>query len=466
MKNNLIKILIALCLLLLFITCVSGPKIVELENKGTVMGTPTPAWLRLYLQRGISALNALPEYNGKYCIIGEETGVNRQFVVAWADNASAQSRIGALVRTNIASRYEAAVNAQATGNYEQQINNVLNAIVNVSFSGAQREADWWSLRRRYDPDNKENFTDEYTAWVLYTIPKAEMNRQIALAMQTSVSRDSALYDVTIALARDILLQGYDENEKQTTAVIQRTAADNYNPPGSITANAIEKIDLVDEYAVGREVAANILSRHRLYEAPPAFTAYLNQILMALVINSPYPSSFNGYVAAVLDSDDVNAFATPGGHIFVTRGLIGAAKTEDALAAVLAHELAHIQLRHGMRAIQSNRDAEDWVRQFMFPGAGIITERINAGFSHSQEFDADITAISLLAAAGYNPQGLIDMLLELEKINYSQSGVRVGFNATHPSASSRLVNARVAISRYTPQTDNSARRQRRFDAAGR
>ena len=453
------KILLILILLLIS-SCASSPKskIIEMENKGTVMGTATPAWVKLYTEKGVSALNAQPEYKDKYCVVGEESGVNRQFVIAWADNASAQQRIGQLVRTNIASRYEAAVTGSNTS-YKQQIDNVLNAIVNVSYSGAQREADWWSLRRRYDADDKEIFTDEYTAWVLYTIPRAEMNRQIALALETSVAKDSALYDVTIALARDILLQGYDIKEIQSAVNIQQTASNNYDAPGSITARALDEINLIDEYVVGRDVAAAILSNYKIYDKNPALTSYLNKILTALVVNSPRPAAYNGFSAAILDSDTINAFATPAGHIFVTRGLLNAAKSEDALAAVLAHELSHIQLRHGMRAIKSNRNTDDWVRQFMFPGAGIIADRINNGFSHTQEFDADISALSLLSAAGYNPNGLIDMLSELGK---TQSSIPGGFNSTHPSPSSRLVNAKVAATRYLNAADNSKSRQKRFD----
>jgi len=200
--------------------CASGPKvkIVELENKGSSMGVTTPDWIKNYTANGISKVQAQSEFRDKYCIIGEESGVNRQFVLAWADNFSAQQRIGAMLRTTIASEYQAKVkgNAQSTGVsdqtastgvYEQEINSVINSIVNVSYSGAQREADWWSLRRRYDPDVKDAYSDEYTAYVLYTIPKAELNRQVANALSTSVRADSALYDITIEMARQILQNG-------------------------------------------------------------------------------------------------------------------------------------------------------------------------------------------------------------------------------------------------------------------
>jgi hypothetical protein len=79
--------------------------------------------------------------------------------------------------------------------------------VNVSYSGAQRDSDWWVLTRRYDPDVKDVWSDSYTAYVLYTIPKSQLNQQIAKALETSTSKDSVLYDITIQLAREILLDG-------------------------------------------------------------------------------------------------------------------------------------------------------------------------------------------------------------------------------------------------------------------
>jgi hypothetical protein len=206
--------------------CAGSPKVrtSELDNKGNAIGVSTPDWIRLYVERGITAVQSQPQFNDKYCIIGEESSTNRQFAIAWADNFSAQQRIGSMLRTNIASEYQARVNAAAqstggansttaamdsAGEYQQEIDNCINAVVNVSYSGAQRDSDWWVLMRRYDPDQKDVYSDEYTAYVLYTIPKAELNRQIASALETSVSSDSALYDITIQLARDILLNGVE-----------------------------------------------------------------------------------------------------------------------------------------------------------------------------------------------------------------------------------------------------------------
>jgi len=223
MKNKLLAALTAMLIAALVIGCATTKvKIVELENKGTMTNIRTPAWVTSYVEHGISRVQAQSEFRDKYVVIGEESGVNRQFVVTWADNFSAQQRIGAMLRTTIVSEYQARIQGQAqsqggsntttaagesSGEFNQQIDSIVNAVVNVSYSGAQRESDWWSLRRRYDPDVKDAYTDEYIAYVLYTIPKAEMNRQVAHALETSVSADSALYEVTIDMARQILQNG-------------------------------------------------------------------------------------------------------------------------------------------------------------------------------------------------------------------------------------------------------------------
>jgi hypothetical protein len=206
--------------------CAGSPKVTttELDNKGRAIGVPAPDWIKLYVSSGVTAIQAQPQFKDRYCIVGEETSTNRQFALAWADNFSAQQRIGAMLRTTIASKYQAAVSGASASSggansstaaggssaeYRQEIDSSINAIVNASYSGAQRDSDWWVLMRRYDPDQKDEYSDEYTAYVLYTIPKAELNRQIAQELETSVSKDSALYDITIALAQEIMLSGVD-----------------------------------------------------------------------------------------------------------------------------------------------------------------------------------------------------------------------------------------------------------------
>jgi hypothetical protein len=199
-------------------SCGSAPRIVvsEIENKGTSTGIETPEWITTYISSGVSALQAMPLYAKKYCVVGESNGPNKEFVIVWADNFSAQQRIGAMLRTTIESAYQAhetggsSISADGSdGTLQREIDNVINAVVNVSYSGAQREADWWVLRERHDTIN-DTYSEEYTAYVLYTIPQQALNEQVASALATSVASDSALYDITIQMAQQIMENGLAE----------------------------------------------------------------------------------------------------------------------------------------------------------------------------------------------------------------------------------------------------------------
>ena len=234
--------------------------------------------------------------------------------------------------------------------------------------------------------------------------------------------------------------------------------------------------LADAHYLGRAVAAHIFTMYRPYTGNPELTRYVNKILQTLVINSSRPVPFRTYSAVILDSDGFNAFATPGGHIFITRGFVEAARTEDMLAAVLAHELAHIILDHGMEMISTmafsaeaaeaaNRAAgfaggsSDAVRLMGFRDsvAGIVDTMVRTGYSRAQEFAADREAVAILAAAGYNPRALLEVLEVLRREQPSRSD---GFFATHPPPADRIANAETAVNRHRV-ADTGVHRQSRF-----
>jgi predicted Zn-dependent protease len=234
---------------------------------------------------------------------------------------------------------------------------------------------------------------------------------------------------------------------------------------------------VDDYYLGRAVAANILSmpNYGPYTANQELTAYVNRICQTIVINSSSPSIFNGYHVMVLNSQEFNAFATPGGHIMLTKALVEAATSEDALAALIAHELSHIILRHAAEIIDgmelTNQLGDIAKKAVDLSGNSSAAQRIQAmrqivspvvdtivknGFSQTQEFQADAKALELLDAAGYDPHGLVDMLQVLQKVQGSSSG---GFNNTHPSPGARITNVNRYINTYQANTTQSYRKQR-------
>ena len=194
-------------------------------------------------------------------------------------------------------------------------------------------------------------------------------------------------------------------------------------------NALSDPSSQDTYYIGRSVAANILTSYSLYENS-ALETYLNKVCQALVMNSDGLVPYNGYHVKVLDSDEINAFSTPGGHILITRGMLSCVTSEDTLAAVIAHEISHVQLEHGMQSIKSSRITElgkttaqktaqsvgwDGVCDLIDSTSDTIVSKMQSGYSKTQEFEADSKALSLMADAGYNPDAMVTMLEKMDTV---------------------------------------------------
>jgi predicted Zn-dependent protease len=256
-------------------------------------------------------------------------------------------------------------------------------------------------------------------------------------------------------------------DEDTAGAISRSA--------DAISKAAEEITPEQEYYIGRAVGANILTRYKIWNGNPALTKYLNEICSAIVINSPRPEIYNGYHVAILDSQEINAFATPGGHIFVTRGLIACTDSEDALAGVIAHEIGHIQLQHSIKAIKNSRITQAILvtgsstagalgNQEIRELASVMDESVNEiistlvekGYSRDQEFDADTAALALMASAGYEPSSLISMLHLLEKNQGSSAG---GFTKTHPTPAQRIANAENSVVKFKVPDTIAFRRDR-------
>lgn len=233
-----------------------------------------------------------------------------------------------------------------------------------------------------------------------------------------------------------------------------------------------------EYYIGRTVGAMILDQYPAYDAERA-NAYVNLLGQALALASDQPEIFGGYHFLVLDSDDINAFAAPGGLIFVTRGMLRCAAHEDALAAILAHEIGHVQAKHGLQAIKKSRvtaaltnvaltgaktygdeDLAELTTIFEDSIFDITTTLIENGYSRAFEKEADLIALTILQRVGYNANGMIDML-NVMNANLQPGGL--DFAKTHPDPEDRIVYLQEVIGPYAPVAPHTARQQR-FSAA--
>jgi predicted Zn-dependent protease len=223
---------------------------------------------------------------------------------------------------------------------------------------------------------------------------------------------------------------------------------------SATAKAARPISDEEEYYLGRAVAARILGTYPLSNSKD-LTKYINLIGRTAALSSDKPFTYGGYHFAVLETDEINAFACPGGIIFVTKGMIDMTANEEELAAVLAHEIAHISKRDGIAAIKSSRWTEaltvigtEAVRTYsssdvarlvnIFEGSidDVFKTLVVNGYGRSQEFAADEAALQCLAQSGYDPAALSVFLKHLADKGRSSGG---GITKTHPETTDRIEN---------------------------
>jgi predicted Zn-dependent protease len=216
----------------------------------------------------------------------------------------------------------------------------------------------------------------------------------------------------------------------------------------------------EEYYIGRAVSALILSRYKTVD-DDAFTRYLNLVGMAVVYNSDRPETYGGYHFTVLDSDEVNAMAAPGGFVFVTKGLVRRCGDEETLAAILAHEVGHVTARHGLQSIKKSRlvdafavmgstaasqlNSEQLTKLTgLFEGAlgDVLETLIGRGYDRKYEFEADELSVKFAARTGYNPAGLAAFLENMEQDK--PSGPVAGWFKTHPTPADRLAKVQAEI----------------------
>ncbi len=265
-----------------------------------------------------------------------------------------------------------------------------------------------------------------------------------------------------------------------TGVVTEQQAGSIIRAGEALGSAMEQLMPEHEYWIGRAVAATLLTQYRPLDQPN-LNRYLNLLGQSLAMCSDRPETFGGYRFLALDTDEINAFAGPGGFILVTRGMLRLCKTEDELAAVLAHEIGHVVHRHGLRAIQRSRwtgafttvlaeagkalgpaELAEAVRAFEGSISDVTQMLVNSGYGRAAEREADATAVTILQRGGYDPRALISMLQEMKR-RWPSS--RIGFARTHPDPLDRIRDVERLIG-SAPPVQPSRYRQERFQAAMR
>jgi predicted Zn-dependent protease len=216
--------------------------------------------------------------------------------------------------------------------------------------------------------------------------------------------------------------------------------------------AMGNMPIESEVQIGEGIALKSFSTRGLLHPSQELQRYVATVGTLIARFSERPNL--PYSFAVVDSPEVNAWAGPGGFIFITSGAIGRMQDESELAGVLAHEIAHVQQRHLVRMIQQaefmqgvaegvsafDRNAARYDQALSFGLQTIFEKGLNA----DMEAEADAFGTELLAAAGYDPSGLLRLL---ERLNTAPTPETTGLgwlSSTHPSLSSRIAALRTLI----------------------
>jgi len=231
------------------------------------------------------------------------------------------------------------------------------------------------------------------------------------------------------------------------------------------ANTEREIDF------GRGVSAKILGKYPILRDERK-VRYISQIGTGISAQLGRPEL--RYFFGILDTDEINAFAAPGGYIFVTRGALKLMRNEAQLAGVLAHELAHVDQKHIVRKLKlqsTDRSVTSGIAQVLGGAtltAKIALERLNdlafkmlmeEGLSKEDEADADKKALEMLMSTGYDLQSYLEYLQSLKP--YLEQGQAKVLSKTHPTIEFRYNNLREFIIKNELENFQGKKNEKRF-----
>jgi hypothetical protein len=213
--------------------------------------------------------------------------------------------------------------------------------------------------------------------------------------------------------------------------------------------------LESEIRMGKQYAMQVESTVKLVQ-DPVINEYVNRIGQNLVRNSDAQVPFT---IKVIDSDEINAFALPGGFFYVNTGLILAADEESELAGVMAHEIAHVAARHGTRQMTRAQWANIGTIPLIFIGGGIgygIYEAAGLGlpltfmkFQRNFEAEADYLGLQYMYKTGYDPQSFISFFEKIQAKEKKKPGTLAKAFASHPQTPDRIEKSQQEIATILP-----------------
>jgi predicted Zn-dependent protease len=218
------------------------------------------------------------------------------------------------------------------------------------------------------------------------------------------------------------------------------------------------VSLEKEVALGAQVAAEFEQTARLVE-DPVVTEYVDRIGQEIVKHSDAKVPFH---IKVVDTDEINAFAFPGGYFYINKGLILAAENEAELAGVMAHEISHVTARHATERMSKGQYLQlaaipalfvggYWAQMGIQNALGLGINLEMMGITRENEREADQLGIQYLWNTGYDPNAFVTFFEKMQEQEESKPGRLAGWFRTHPSTEDRICAA-LDEQRYLPEKD--------------
>ena len=245
--------------------------------------------------------------------------------------------------------------------------------------------------------------------------------------------------------------GADRNNKK---------ADKKSDPSQIGNRGVGKgvnfYSLEKEMALGRQLAQEVQRQARMVD-DSLIAEFVNRLGQNLARNSDAKAPFTFHV---VDAPALNAFALPGGYVFVNAGLIEIAEDEDELAGAMAHEIAHVAARHMTRQATKSQLAKlaaaplgavlgGWTGYAATQGAGVAIPMTFLSFGRKDEAEADYLGVQYAYAAGYDPTGVISIFEKMESLERKQPGAVSKAFSSHPQDADRISQTQREIQEILP-----------------
>jgi beta-barrel assembly-enhancing protease len=228
------------------------------------------------------------------------------------------------------------------------------------------------------------------------------------------------------------------------------------------------VSIDKEIAMGKQVAEEFEQTARLID-DPVVSEYVDRIGQSIVSHSDAKVPFH---IKVVDTDEVNAFAFPGGYFYVNKGLLLTADNEAEMAGVMAHEISHVAARHATARMSKGQYLQlfaipavfvggYWAQQGIQSALGLGLNLELMGITRESEREADLLGIQYLWNTGYDPNAFVSFFEKLQEQEKSKPGRLAGFFRTHPSTDDRIT-ASLDEQRYLPEKDNYIVNTSEFD----